>query len=208
MDSAAIAQEISYKSYLLRGITYQTYFAQMQEIVVGINNGTNPEVAHAQYLPINLKRMQRLEKTVKLNNEILDAIQCIDTPINWLVLSEFWCGDAAQSMPLLNKVAEASEGKIKLRILFRDQNTELMANHLTNGGSSIPKLIQLDSNYAIIGEWGPRPQVAQELVKMLKSDPITAPNYAEQLHRWYAQDKTINIQSELTELILNGLPIV
>jgi hypothetical protein len=201
MELATIAQETNYENYLLKGITYEAYFAQMQGIVANITKGLTPNVAHPQYFPINLKRMQRLEKTIHLSYDLMRAIENLDGKIYWLVLSEYWCGDAAQSLPLINKIAEASQGKIVLRILYRDQNTELMTKHLTNGGSAIPKLIQLDSDYSITGEWGPRPQVAQNLVRELKSNPETASSYAEQLHRWYAQDKTFNIQKELTELI-------
>lgn len=201
MEFAAIAQKMNYEHYLLKGITYEAYFAQMQDEVAAIIKGLTPTTAHPQYLPINLKRMQRLEKTVQLSYDLTRAINNLDNTFYWLVLSEFWCGDAAQSLPLINKIAEASEGKIELRILFRDQNTELMAKHLTNGGSAIPKLLQLNTDFEVTAEWGPRPKVAQDLVIKLKSDPVTALSYADQLHGWYAKDKTLNIQKELTGLI-------
>jgi hypothetical protein len=42
----------------------------------------------------------------------------------WLVISEGWCGDAAQLLPIINKMAVES-GKIDLRIVLRDENEEL-----------------------------------------------------------------------------------
>src|SRR5215217_2298139 len=58
-----------------------------------------------------------------------------------LVISEGWCGDAAQILPILNKMALASDKKIDLRIVLRDENDELMSQYLTNGGKAIPKVI-------------------------------------------------------------------
>jgi hypothetical protein len=76
-----------------------------------------------------------------------------------------------------------------------------MQAHLTNGGMSVPKLIQLDENSELINDWGPRPKAAQEMVIKLKSDPETAANYIEELHKWYAKDKQQSTVSELMELI-------
>ncbi len=179
----------------------------MQEVVAALLKGADIPVAHPQYLPINLKRMQRIQKTAVVQADLLEAVAAMQQNVQWLVLTEFWCGDAAQILPLLQKVAEASEGKINLQLVFRDENPELMAQHLTNGGGAIPKLIQLDAALNITGTWGSRPQPAQELVLELKSNPATASSYAEQLHRWYAQDKTLTLQLEILQLIRSSLTV-
>lgn len=83
----------------------------------------------------------------------------------------------------------------------RDKYPTLMEKHLTNGSSAIPKLIQLNTEFTFLDVWGPKPKPAQELVKLLKSDPLTAPFYAEQLHSWYAKDKTNTLQQELILLL-------
>lgn len=145
--------------------------------------------------------MNRVEKTLLLNTDLLRSLQQIHHQTYWLVLSEHWCGDAAQSLPVLSKIAEASNGKISLRLVYRDENPELMDAHLTGNSRSIPKLIQLDSHFNITGIWGPRPNEAQKLVLTLKSDQATANTYAEAVHKWYAVDKQQSIQKELSKLI-------
>jgi len=75
-----------------------------------------------------------------------------------------------------------------------------MQAHLTNGGMAIPKIVQLDAQNLLISDWGPRPQEAQNLVIQLKSNPETAANYSEELHRWYAKDKQQSTVTELLEL--------
>ena len=60
-----------------------------------------------------------------------------------LVLAEGWCGDAAQILPVINKIAEYSS-LIDLKVVCRDENPELMDQFLTNGSKSIPKVIIID----------------------------------------------------------------
>ena len=110
-------------------------------------------------------------------------------------------GDAAQNVPVLAAIAQASKGKIDLRIVFRDENLELMDAFLTNGGRSIPKLIQLNEAWEVMTTWGPRPEVAQNLVMELKANAETVDNYAEQLHLWYAKNRSEELVKEITALL-------
>ena len=89
-------------------------------------------------------------------------------------------------------------------IVFRDENPALTDAFLTNGTRSIPKLIVLNEEGELLGTWGPRPAAAQQLVIELKSNPATAPTYAEQLHLWYARNRCADLQQEIISL-LNGL---
>ena len=89
---------------------------------------------------------------------------------------------------------------IEVRLLFRDENPELIDAHLTHSARAIPKCIVLNSNFEFEWEWGPRPSQAQLLVKELKSNPSTAQNYADRLHKWYAQNRQQDIQQEFCSL--------
>ena len=155
------------------------------------------------HIGINQQRMNRLDKKVDLSKGIIESIEALKERKYWLVLTEHWCGDAAQIVPVLAKIADESNGKIELKLIYRDENLELMDQFLTNNGRSIPKLIQLDQNYDIEKSWGPRPKIAQEMVIALKADPKTAPRYSEDLHKWYAQNKQIKIQEELMKIIID-----
>ncbi len=158
--------------------------------------------SYAQYLPLNLQRNSRLYQKFVPTETLLHAVARMPHSVKWLMIVEPWCGDVSQSLPLIARIAESSMGLIELRLAYRDQNPDLMDAHLTNDVSrSIPILIQLDSAFKVLGTWGPRPKEAQVLVEKLKSDPVTADNYAEELHRWYAQNKQQAIQSELLALL-------
>jgi thioredoxin-like negative regulator of GroEL len=130
-----------------------------------------------------------------------EKLDQLSEPLHWLVLSEGWCGDAAQNLPALEKIAEHSHGKIHLRVLLRDENTELMDQWLTNGGRSIPKLIQLNAAVEVTGSWGPRPAEAQAMVLAAKAAGEDHHVYAERVHKWYAHNNSADLQGEILELL-------
>ena len=126
-------------------------------------------------------------------------VEGLDKTINWLVITEHWCGDASQINPIINRVAEESNGKINLRFVYRDADEALIDAHLTDGRSrSIPILIQLDEDYNLINTYGPRPEEAQNLVESLLADGEA---YSIPLHTWYAKDKQQAVQADLVKLL-------
>ena len=159
------------------------------------------EDPYAKYVVINQQRVKRLTQRLHLEPETEMAALNAALGTKWLILNEHWCGDGAQIVPVQAAIALASKGRIEARVLFRDQNLELMDQFLTNGGRSIPKTIQLDSEFRVTTSWGPRPAEAQELVMRVKADPERAHLYSEELHKWYAVDRQRAIQSELRMLM-------
>ena len=59
-----------------------------------------------------------------------------------LVLSEDWCGDAVNTVPVVAKLAERAPNT-DLRVLGRDDNPDLIDAHLTGSSRSIPVVIAL-----------------------------------------------------------------
>ena len=122
----------------------------------------NEDMRH--YSELNEARMHRLDKTIEVLPEIATALNKLPKKYIWLVLSEGWCGDAANIVPVLNKMAEIS-AHIELKIVLRDDHDALMQHFLTNGGKAIPKLILLDAEtFEVVTDWGPRPAGAKQLI--------------------------------------------
>ncbi|HRH60623.1 MAG TPA: thioredoxin family protein, partial [Chitinophagaceae bacterium] len=137
--------------------------------------------------------------------ELSALVQNIAAPQTWLVLTEGWCGDAAQIIPVLHKLA-ALNSNIALKFLLRDENLELMDMYLTKGISrSIPKLIVLDENNDELFNFGPRPGALQEIFYHLKANAVPNAVIKEEIHKWYAKDKTITTQLEILELLKGRL---
>lgn len=198
-NSIAPITSIEYKEYFDNGINYVKYKEQMANDFV-----TNSDTKIKEYIALNQQRMRRVEKTFELSDKVTQEVENLKNKTYWLVLTEHWCGDASQIIPALHKIEAASQGKLEMKLVYRDQNLKLMDQYLTNNGRAVPKLIQLDSNYTVIGVWGPRPAFAQKLVNELKANPATADSYANELHLWYAKDKQKSLELEISELILQS----
>jgi hypothetical protein len=117
------------------------------------------------------------------------------------VLSEGWCGDAAQIVPVIHKMADVTD-KVELKIALRDDNDALMQHFLTNGGKAIPKLIVLDAEtLEVVLDWGPRPHGAKQLILDYKAAHGVVDETAKiELQKWYLHDKGISIQNEIVEM--------
>ncbi len=185
------------------GMDYKEYREMVQHLAK-TGNTTGPEQLETliNYTQLNDRRMNRWDKTVKIPEEIQGRIASIKSKLTFLVLSESWCGDAAPSLPVMNKIAELNPN-IEFKIVLRDENLDLMNQFLTNGSQSIPKLIILDKEREeIVGEWGPRPSTATEMVKTFKKEHGTLTSeFKQDLQVWYNKDKGRNTLSDLLELL-------
>lgn len=183
-------------------MSYAEYIKLIDDLLLdGKTTGSNQSEAMLNYGKLNRQRMHRLDKTVELDESVLAAAKNLKRKVIWLIITEGWCGDAAQNIPVIEKIA-AQSGNIETRYILRDENPDLMGRFLTNGARSIPKLIALDSEtFQVLGTWGSRPAPAQDLFNELKQQGIEKPLIMEDLQRWYNADKSKTIQTEFTELI-------
>lgn len=197
-----VAKIFSFEPYFAKSIDYQTYLALTHDLVSeGKTSGPNQSEDLAAYTKLNLQRMERLNKTIVLQPELIQALKNIKAPQTWLVITEAWCGDAAQNIPLFAKLADVHP-YIKLRFVFRDENLDLIDRYLTNGGRAIPMLIVFDENHKEVFKWGPRPTMAQEMVNEYKQNPVQdMETFKTLLHTWYAKDKTHQQQAEFIALL-------
>jgi hypothetical protein len=176
---------------LENAISYPEYRNLVSDLLAE-NKSTSEQDSEdlVNYSKLNNSRMKRLDKTTKLDESIISKFEKVDKKQTWLVISEGWCGDAAQNLPLINKLAETSKN-IDLKIVLRDENPELMNHFLTNGGQAIPKLIQLDNETnKVINTWGPRPSFATKMVADYKKEHGKVDSeFKKDLQLWYNKNK-------------------
>lgn len=182
-------------------LTSENYLTRFEGLVKDDNLSAAPK---SKYTTLNWARTQRLHKTILIDPELKKAAERIEHNYTWLLLTEPWCGDSAQILPVITEIAKLNATKIKLNILLRDQNAELMNKFLTDGAKAIPKLIIIDeTEIKLVKVWGPRPAPAQELLRQWKNN-AGGKSWAEfenDLHSWYAKDKTKTTQSEFLKLL-------
>ena len=192
------------KEGLQKAISYSSYRTLVSDLIAsGKSSGPIQSEDLLNYSKLNDRRMTRLDKTIQLSHETLLALKKNDKPITWLVLTEGWCGDAAQALPVINKIANESD-LITLKIIFRDEHEELMGHFLTNVGRSIPKLLVLNSENDVLNTWGPRPNIATKMVQNYKNahGQLDAA-FKQELQVWYNKDKGVNIQENMVGLLTN-----
>lgn len=196
--------EVNMERYLERSLTYAEYIALIDELLLqGRTTGPDGSEKMFNYGRLNRQRMKRLGNTVGLSDEVAEKVRRVGRPMIWLIITEGWCGDAAQSIPVVEKIARENE-LIETRYILRDENPELMDRYLTNGTRSIPKLIALDAaTLEELGTWGPRPKEAMDYFYEMRESGMAKHVMSEHLQRWYNQDRQQAIQEEFAQLLEN-----
>lgn len=143
-------------------------------------------------------------RTARLSDDMAVRAGALTGTYHLLALSEDWCGDAVNTLPVVARLAEAMPD-CELRILGRDANPDLMNAHLTNGTRSIPVVIAYDGTFEEIGWWGPRPTPLQaRFIEELRKLPKDERNLA--VRTWYARDRGRTTAVEVLDLLTGGRP--
>lgn len=191
------------KNDLTNSCSYQEYRNLVAKLAEEANTtGAIATEDHIVFTKLNETRMHRLDKTVQVVDEVKNYLENLTKEYLWIVIAESWCGDAAQILPVINKMAQVSN-KINLRIVLRDENEYLMNQFLTNGTKSIPKLIIIDKESdEVIADFGPRPAGAKQLIIDYKTAHGVVDETAKiELQKWYLADKGISTQLEIMNMM-------
>lgn len=192
------------REFVEKSITYNEYLKMLDGLLAeGKTTGPVQSEEKTRFAALNRQRMKRLEKTFIPDKPANDAISALKVDWIWLIITEGWCGDAAQNLPVIETIAAANDG-IQTRYVLRDENPELMDQFLTNGARSIPVLIAVDAkSYKVLGSWHSRPAKGQEYFLDLKAQGLAKPEIDEKMQRWYNEDKGRSLQAEFVELTSN-----
>jgi len=194
----------SIEKALKKSYTYSAYKKMVSQLISeGKSTGNVQSSELLQYSKLNETRTNRLDKTLLFSEEIISKLSNIRKQYILVTLTEGWCGDAAQIVPVLNKMAEAVP-TIDLRLVLRDENEELMNLFLTNGSKSIPKVIILNAETKeVVASWGPRPEPARKLIADYKEkNGVVDEPVKIELQKWYLHDKGLSTVNELLTLLV------
>ncbi|NNE34979.1 MAG: thioredoxin family protein [Rhodothermales bacterium] len=210
MDSARIVTIAP--NVLAESLSYEEYRTLIADLYAnGEATGGSRSESMLHYTKLNQVRMKRLDKTTRLLPETESFLQNPDGEFVWLVITEGWCGDAAQILPVLNKMADSAEG-VSIRFILRDEHLDVIDQFLTDGGRSIPIVLVLDpKTNRVLGNWGPRPAIMQALAMETKQTIATIEDPEErktlnesvkiEAQRWYTSDRTASIQREFVSAL-------
>lgn len=188
------------RHYLENGFNYDDYLKKIEGQLHDLEK-LDEENEMISHYSLNIKRIERLNKNFQLTDEQKEALKTIEPNFKLLVITEGWCGDAAQNMPIINAIAE--ELGIEQKIVLRDDNLDLIDLYLTNGTRSIPIFVGVNADGSEKFRFGPRPKMGMDLLAKYKENPevYTKDEFHKDLQLWYNKDKGNSIFNELFELM-------
>ncbi|MBT8282565.1 MAG: thioredoxin family protein [Muriicola sp.] len=191
------------KEVIREAMTYDEFRELVSDLAKEYGT-TGPEQteAYKNYTELNHRRMKRWDKTLKVSETYKNKIEDYSGQVIWLVITESWCGDAAPTLPVMNRISNINNN-IELRIILRSEYPQIMDMFLTDGKRSIPKLAVLDAeNLEVLGSWGPLPSKAGLMAAEYKTKhgSLTAA-FKEDLQQWFNADKGMDTLKDLTQLL-------
>jgi len=166
---------------LASAVDFPTYLSTVQESV---------ELWNAVY------------RTVRVPDAAVERARRIPGTWHLLALTEDWCGDAVNALPLLARLVEQVPS-FDLRLLGRDANPDLMDSHLTGSSRSIPVVMVLDERLLEQGWWGPRPGPLQAWFQG-EGQALEKKERYRQMRQWYARDRGATILDEVLGIAERG----
>ncbi|MEN5378864.1 thioredoxin family protein [Sphingobacterium kitahiroshimense] len=117
-----------------------------------------------------------------------------------MIVAEGWCIDSCQSVSIIHKFF-GEEHPVK--IIYRDQNKEWLAQFVTDESQSVPIVFIIDNEFNLIAHWGPRPQNGQKLLKKFKSssENFCQDTFLLDLNIYYDRNNGFDIIDEILQLI-------
>jgi len=202
---------------LENAMTYPTYVEMVRELCVRRETTENSEFSGEFWVDLTIDSLSEIDKllqSAQLNENTLKVVQEQEMPLTWLVITEAWCIDGANSLPIIYKMSAANPN-INMKVILRDNPPKVIDNFLTRGSRSIPKVICLDAeSLVILGTWGPRPIELQTKMmlrtravnKLFGKDDTKAKDRGKEIvaiiKKWYKEDQTQSIQLEVLESLL------
>ncbi len=178
------------------GISYGQYL-ENERLLIAVES----DFEYKNFHVLNFKRIERIDKQLKVKKVNCKIETKQNSKIKLLAITEGWCGDAAQILPIIAYFQEKNSNQVSLKIIYRDKNLELMHNFLTNGGMAIPIILICDEKNEVLSYFGPRPKAAQLLMHSLKEQGAEKEIIVLELQKWYNKDKGQSILKEMIDQI-------
>jgi len=188
------------------GWTYTEYRTRWQDQKdAPLKNPDPDERKMHHYLNYNWERQAHVHEAYEPSEDLRAAVDTIDAPQLWMVLTEPWCGDSAFLLPIIAEAADQSE-QVTLRILPRDENLDIMDQYLTGGSRSIPKLVAFTEDGEEQFTWGPRPETARTRFEALRAEHDDKMAVIEGLIEHYEDGGWREADAELADIICAEQP--
>jgi thiol-disulfide isomerase/thioredoxin len=167
-------------------------------------------LSYEEYLHRGNEEQQRRWKQVydaaHLTAAQKELVKGSERKMKILVFSGIWCGDCVEQCPLIQRIAEASPGKIELRFTERRKEDELPPELRINGGSRVPVVLFFSEDNVWCATAGDRTLQRYRALALRRLGPlcptgIVAPEKAEveaTLGDWLNEVERVQLMLRLT----------
>lgn len=94
---------------------------------------------------------------VSLNDRQKRVVGGIERDIKAIFLSGIWCGDCVRQGPMVQRIAEASGGKLDVRYADRDAHSDLQDLLTVNAGKRVPVMVFCAEDFELVSTLGDKP---------------------------------------------------
>jgi thiol-disulfide isomerase/thioredoxin len=91
-----------------------------------------------------------------LTPEQAKLVEGFTREVNVLVSSGVWCGDCVQQCPMLQAIALSNPGKVRLRLVDRDDHPDLAEQLKICGGMRVPVALFMAEDFELVSIFGDR----------------------------------------------------
>lgn len=185
---------------ILDGLSYNAYLAQMAASLTRPDTGDPRVDRERDIVQLNYKRTLRAHRTYVVPDEVRALTARIRTPQTWMLLTEGWCGDSAQTLPYIVEIARTNP-EIDVRVLLRDAHPDIMDLYETDGKRAIPIVAGFAPGGEELFHWGSRPAEAAALFSGLRARGVPKSEIYPKLHLWYGRDRGAAVTREFAALL-------
>lgn len=132
-------------------------------------------ISYEEYLKRSDSKVGKMkagyEATETLLKDYKDLVDFVNRPMNVLLFAENWCGDCANGVPVIAKLAETCD-QWNFKIIPKDDHEDVFVKYFTTAGKKkIPLLVFMDEENHEIARWFERPTETYKLVAKYKKLP-------------------------------------
>ena len=187
---------------LEKGVPYEEYVQQLIQRVEAQKDARFSDARQKtlyEYSRLNAQRFRRIGQSYRVPGKMCELVRALPGRQVWLLITEDWCGDTAQTMPYVAKWLSCNKN-IDLRVLLRDEHPEIMDRYLTDGKRSIPVLVAFDEQGHELFRWGPRPAEAAAVLKAGLEAGLERKQAVQNMHLWYSRNRGKAVEQEFAEI--------
>ena len=145
------------------------------------------------------EKMDEFYDRITLSEADEAILRGIDRAVYVVAIAEDWCPDVVRHVPILMKMADASD-YIEVRFITREASLDTFARFLTVGGEAIPKFIFLSDKFVECGSWGPMQEDCRALIARGKACGDMKTARVKVFERYKADPERKQVLAELRNL--------